>query len=217
MRRSEDHYLHSFDFAITTHCQAACRSCPRTDPDSGTTASWLKVEHMPYEVFSNIIDSSQIINESAFHAIFCGEYGDPMMHPEITKFIDKAFEQFHTIEINTNGGLRKPEWYEMIAKKYKDNLQINFGIDGTDHETNWKYRTGVDWERAMNNMLAFHKHGGIATWHFLVFEWNWHQLPEVERISKDNGLGVMYKINNRRWGKVSPEGYKYAKDFMDKL
>lgn len=217
MRRLDDPYVHSFDFAITTHCQAACRSCPRTG-DDGKVAKWLNVEHMPFEVFAEIIDSSDYIKKDTTYAcIFCGEFGDPMMHPEITKFVDKAFEKFDRVEINTNGGLRQPKWYENFAKKYQNKMQIHFAIDGMDHDTNWKYREGVVWERAIENMLTFNKNGGLAVWHFLVFDWNWQQLPAVKEFAEKNNIDVMYKINVRDWGLVSKEGLEYAQEFLDLL
>ena len=53
-------------------------------------------------------------------------------------------------------------------------LTFCFSIDGITHDVNWKYREGVDWERAWRNMLTWFKHGGRGRWEYPVFEWNKH-------------------------------------------
>ena len=42
---------HSFDFALTTYCQAKCRSCARTNEETGEKNEWVKLKHMDLEVF----------------------------------------------------------------------------------------------------------------------------------------------------------------------
>ena len=73
------------------------------------------------------------------------------MHPDITEFVNHALTLTNLVVINTNGGLRNKEWYTTMGNKYGEELKIVFAIDGIDHETNWKYREGVDFN---NKILA---------------------------------------------------------------
>lgn len=38
-----------FDFAITSFCQAKCRSCVRTNSDTGEPEQWLTPRHVPFD------------------------------------------------------------------------------------------------------------------------------------------------------------------------
>ena len=192
------------DFAITTYCQARCRSCQRTNPDTGEHNDWLTPTHMSYTVFDNLLNK---IPHNLYIAQFCGELGDPMMHPKITDFTNRAFAEpsVKTVVINTNGGLRTPDWYTMMGEKYGNNLQICFGIDGMSHDSNWKYREGVDWQRAMKNMLAFKQAGGDVEWHFIIFDWNWQEVEEMYNFSREHDIDIIVKYNSRLFGKISDE------------
>jgi MoaA/NifB/PqqE/SkfB family radical SAM enzyme len=204
---------HSFDFAITTYCQAKCRSCARTNEKTGEKEDWLQLQHMDLEVFKRRIENTKLdIDE----IVFCGEMGDPMMHPQIDDFIDVAMKHSYEVTINTNGGLRNPEWYARLADKYwNKDLYIHFAIDGTDHETNWEYREGVDWQRAMDNMQAWADEEGQGSWQFLIFEWNWHQIPTAIEMAEKLNIKLWLKLNNRQHGLISDDNLKYVYKILE--
>jgi hypothetical protein len=158
---------------------------------------------MDLDVFRQTLESSPNVHIADIE--FCGEFGDPMMHPQIDKFIETALEFAPSVRISTNGGLRTPDWYESIAKKYKNRLEINFAIDGATHDVNWMYREGVDWHRAIDNMTSYMSAGGWGSWWFIIFEWNWHQIPEANSLANDIGIELMVRYNNRDFGLITPE------------
>ena len=204
------------DFAITTYCQAKCRSCQRTNPDTGETADWLTPTHMPYDLFDKIVNNCP---SNLTIAQFCGELGDPMMHPQITKFVDRIFSKksIKRLLINTNGGLRDPEWYTRMGENYGLKLGIHFGIDGMSHETNWKYREGVNWQRAIDNMIALSNTDAELEWHFLIFEWNWREVEEAYNFAKKHNINIIFKFNRRHIGLISSENKKVCEKILEKL
>lgn len=204
-------YLHNFDFAITTYCQAKCRSCARTNESTGEKEKWLKLQHMDFDLYQKVLQNKL----DYWELTLCGEFGDPMMHPEIEKFVDYGLTIFRRVHINTNGGLRQPSWYKRVAQKHTYNVMIDWGIDGTDHDTNWLYREGVNYERAMENMHTWFSNGGGGAWHFLIFDWNWFQIPEAIHIAKDIGCKLEFKFNNRKHGLISPENKNIAWDLLE--
>lgn len=211
------HNRFEFDFALTTYCQAKCRSCVRTDLDTGEPAEWLKPKHMDPAFFKKCIDNLEGLNIDAIE--FCGELGDPMMHPKINFFIDYALFICDEVVISTNGGLRNPEFYIDIAainrlKSNRKSVAINWGIDGVTHNVNDMYRTGVNFNRAMDNMLSWFSHGGEGQWMFLVFEWNVHQIRKAKKIAAENNIKIDFKINNRQWGKIRPNQIKEVEDIL---
>lgn len=184
------------DFSISTYCQAKCRSCQRTNQDTGEPEDWLIPSHMSYDLFNSMMDKTP---DTLRVIQFCGELGDPMMHPDITKFVDRALskESIKHLVINTNGGLRNPEWYTNMGLKYGSKILLQFGIDGITHDTNWKYREGVDFAKAWDNMHSWFGNGGRGIWEMLVFTWNLHQLHKAHQIAKMSDIKINFKINRR--------------------
>lgn len=198
--------IHDLEFALTTYCQAKCRSCARTNPNTGDKADWLKLQHMNFDMYKQLLkNNTSIAGTQGKRIVFCGEFGDPMMHPQIEDFINYTTDNvdIKRLIINTNGGLRDPEWYKHIAAR--ETVRIEWGIDGTDHDTNWLYREGVDWNRAMANMKAWFSNGGSGHWAFLLFDWNWHQIPTAVAMAQEIGCQLDFKINFREWGLLTPE------------
>ena len=199
MNHTYEHYDNQFDISITSYCQAFCAGCQR-NIGSGIKNDQLVEEHMTYQKFCKIMD--QLDQLSIAEIQFCGEFGDPMMHPDIEKFIDRTVKTNNKLLINTNGGLRQPKWYDHIAKKYSDkSIKIEWAIDGTDHDTNWKYRKGVNWGRAMENMISWKNAGGHGVWSFLIFEWNYHQIPKAIEMANDIGIKISFAMTMDENGK----------------
>ena len=158
------------NYEITTHCNARCPTCDRTiNPP--------KLTHMSLENFRPMGTIQK----------FCGERGDPLMHPEIEKF----FDQCSTIEVHTNGGMRETDWYAEMMQKY--NIQFHFGIDGIGRD---KYRIGVNNKKAIQNMVHCSKYG-FTVWEFTLFKWNYKLIPEVMwKAFENRNLKVNFRQNS---------------------
>mgnify|MGYP001466917170 CR=1 FL=1 len=186
--------LDKVEFAITTHCQAKCPLCARTNKETLEKVNWLPLHHLSLDEYKNAVDqlpSNKVIS-------FCGDYGDPVMHPKLEEFIDYAIQKNYYVDVHTNGGLRSEDWYVKLAKKYKNKVKMIFAIDGINEQTNTKYRIGVDFNRAWQNMLAHAKNSNGATvWNFLVFDFNYDQLDEAYKICKENNIEFIPHMNTR--------------------
>ena len=203
-----------YDISITTYCQLFCAGCQRNDED-GNWRGEFEQQHMSDETFDMIIEQIDKVGDCDVIQ-FCGELGDPMMHPRIDRFIERATKSAKMILINTNGALRNPDFYEKWAKDDRE-VHIEFGIDGLDHETNDKYRRGANFKKAWENMTTWFKHTKRGSWHFILFAWNMHQVPEVARIAKEIGCKVTYKITESDTGKdgIVPELQNKAIQLVD--
>lgn len=202
----------SIDFCLTSYCQAKCPSCPRTNPHTLDKASWLPLVHVEFDKWVSLL-ADKDWSEHTF--VFCGEHGDPMMHPKIENFIKWGTKNTDGVHIHTNGGIRKPDLYTDLGKQYKDNLYITFSIDGLSQETNEVYRIGVNWQRAWDNMMAFKEEAPRkVVWDYIVFEHNWHEIPNVVRIAKEENIRLRMKMNSGHYGKlVNPEGLALFEEY----
>ena len=193
------------------------RPVSRNTPDSEKRDDIIE-KNMNYEDFCYLMDNVDGLQNCSMIE-FCGEMGDPMMHPQIEQFIDRTLQTAETLIIHTNGGLRQPKWYAYIAKKYAGrNLLIKWGIDGCDHDTNWKYRKGVNWQRAMDNMISWTQSGGDGKWAFLLFDWNWHQIPQAKSMANDIGCDLQFQMTEDDTGLAGMSPHvSNSQEFRDML
>ena len=63
-------------------------------------------------------------------------------------------------------------------------------------------------------MEAWFTCGGRGAWHFLIFDWNWHQIPEAVRMAKEIDAELNIKFNTRSFGKITEENKKHAVELL---
>jgi len=198
----------TIDFGITSHCNAGCSGCARTNNDTRKAYEWLELKHVDADNLIKYISEAYNFFPSLTNIKLCGDRGDPMMHPRIEFLIDTLCKDNQhakrnlNLKINTNGSLRNPDFYEKIAD-YK-NMTLTWSIDGFE-ETNHVYRYGCDFDKIWDNFTTFCKTGGgsNANWDFLVFKHNWHEIPRVkEEATKLNVNSLDFKIVRQgvHWG-----------------
>lgn len=215
------HELNQLHVELTNACNAACPMCTRFHINSPLIRPDLEIDQITIEKFKkyfppHIIKKCEVI-------LFCGVHGDPGMAKdlyEICEYIAECSPGKTSIRMNTNGGMRKPDFWSklgsLFAKQRRDHWrwQITFSIDGLK-DTNHLYRRNVDWDRVMSNAQAFIDAGGFAEWDFLIFGHNEHQIDEAKELSKKMGfvnfvpkkaLGVDNGTNLQRMSAINREG-----------
>ena len=194
-------------------CNASCPMCPRERPNFNkktdpTSLSLEKVKTLFNDDFIRNLDSMYM----------CGNYGDPAAAPD-TKEIFRYFRKINNniaLVMHSNASLRTKKWWrELGSILSQPNDYCVFSIDGLK-DTNHIYRVGTDFDKIRDNAINFISSGGIAHWHFMVFEHNEHQVEEAEALSKNLGFVEFHtKVSCRfnMWPKVThikaPMGEKY--------
>lgn len=185
----------NIDFNITNHCNAKCPTCKRFDADNYLEITpGLNVTHMKFEDFVETIEKNKDFFKGKI-AYFCGEFGDPLMHPQIKEFAEIASEVFSELVIYTNGGLSRKDFFNFVSNTTK-NIVVRFGIDGLTHEINNLYRINVNTELAFKNMF-FLANYGKAVWDFTIFEHNKHEIEGVVQLAKKHNILVNIRCNLR--------------------
>lgn len=185
--------LDQLHIELTNACNAACPMCTRFHVNSPLTRPDLEIDQITIEKFKQYFPP-EVVNKCEV-ILFCGVHGDPGMAKdlyEICEYIDEVSPKT-VIRMNTNGGMRKPEFWSkmgtLFSKKLRDHWswQITFSIDGLA-DTNHLYRRNVDWDKLVANAKAFIDAGGRAEWDYLIFKHNEHQIDEAKQLSKDMGF-----------------------------
>jgi MoaA/NifB/PqqE/SkfB family radical SAM enzyme len=170
-------------FEPTQLCQASCPMCDR-NKNGGEVNQHLTNASMTLEDFKKVFEPEFLKKLHTFY--MCGNHGDPIFAPEMLEMCEyvREFAPHISLSITTNGGARKPEWWERLAKVVSF---VNFSVDGLE-DTNHLYRQGVVWENVEENMQAFIDAGGRAKWTFLIFNYNEHQVKLAEMQAKLMGV-----------------------------
>jgi MoaA/NifB/PqqE/SkfB family radical SAM enzyme len=185
--------LNQLHIELTNACNAACPMCTRFHMNSPTIRPDLQIAQITLEQFKKwfppyVIQKLEVV-------LFCGVHGDPGMAKdlyEICEYIGESSEKT-SVRINTNGGMRKPEFWERMGKLFSSKFnakitwQVTWSIDGLE-DTNHLYRRNVEWDKLMANVKAYIGAGGRAEWDYLIFGHNEHQIDEAKDLSKKLGF-----------------------------
>ena len=183
--------INTIEFELSTTCNSFCPTCVRftTDGYKVQRNPLLKYnENITVENFRKVISDPALSDTALIELI--GTAGEPIAHPEFFDILKSILEikPHCTVQIHTNGGLRNTAFFTKLAAllnkftKYK----MVFSIDGLE-DTNHLYRKEVKWSKVMENLQAFISAGGKARWKSVVFNWNKHQLKDMEQLSIDMG------------------------------
>lgn len=154
----------------------------------------------------------------------CGNYGDPMTSPYLIEIISyfREINSTASISMNTNASGRDKKFWEDLSEIMGERGRVVFSVDGLE-DTNHLYRKGTNWEKIMNAMTSFIGTGkssvpwigkATATWEFLVFEHNQHQVAEARKLSEEIGFDEFYAKKAMGFNNVTSET---VRDYIDVL
>lgn len=121
---------------ITNVCNLSCAFCPKT---------LRKPEFMTITTFERILDDLKPYGEYIYFHI----KGEPLLHPDIDKFLDLSYEKGFKVNITTNGTLINKVKEKLLHKGLR---QINFSLHSFDGNENSR-----DKDEYVNDILSFSK------------------------------------------------------------
>ncbi len=186
---------------MTDYCNAACPLCQRYDWNLNLSETVNK-NHTTLQFVKERIGNNIIAQLDKW---MCqGTYGDATMNPETVEIFSYLREVNPNIKIEmwSNGGARDAQFWQRMAE-----LKVNviFGIDGLE-DTNHLYRRNVKWAHLIRNVKSFIDNGGKATWSFLIFKHNQHQVQTAKQLSKEIGFTHFESNFSERWQDFNSAG-----------
>ena len=167
----------------TSKCNLWCPACARNQNGFGLIND-LVVEDLTTGSFLEALQ--QLPNLEVIQ--FCGTYGEFAAANNVLEHLDLALAHCNKIQIHTHGSIRNQNWWTELGQKLKNyNHEIWFGIDGLAgvHEV---HRQGSNFQKVIDNASAFIQAGGNATWQFIPFAHNEHQIKECLKLSQELGF-----------------------------
>ena len=162
---------------VTNFCNLRCPLCPTGRRDKARSRGF-----MDFEKFKKIFD------ELAPYLLVVDFYnwGEPLLHKEICKFVSYAHSKKVRTRISTNLTVLPDDVAVCLLKSGLDVLFAS--IDGVSADTYKKYRIGGDFDKVMENLrklVRFKRELGAKTkiiWQFIVFK---HNIDEVKKLYKE--------------------------------
>ena len=179
--------IRNIHFEVSSLCNAECPVCNRRL--SGGPKNPIMTERaVTLEQFKKWFPDDLLKQLDLL--LLCGNYGDPMTAPDLIPILTyfREVNPYGTISMNTNAGGRDKKFWEDLSEVIGEFGRVVFSVDGLE-DTNHLYRKGVNWKKVMNAMTAFTStKKAKATWEFLVFEHNQHQIAEARELSEKLGM-----------------------------
>ena len=185
---SNDYYknIKGLHLELTTKCNAMCPMCNRNY--KGKIRKELNLVELSLSDIQKILPKEFL--EQLNLISLCGVYGEPICNKDLKDILKYIYSCNNKIQIDlyTNGSLYDEVWWADLARIMKPyNGSVIFGIDG-DEFTHSLHRCNTDYKRIIRNAKAYINNGGIATWDFIVFKHNEHQVEDASRLSQELGF-----------------------------
>jgi MoaA/NifB/PqqE/SkfB family radical SAM enzyme len=194
-------YAKCCDIEFTYICPLQCPFCDRQDERLDVKRIISRNDNISRDNFIKLLKYF-----NSFY--FCGQISDPIYHPEFKDLLDYCnnFPEKKVV-IYTNGTRKKLNWWKEVFLSSHSNIIWRFGLDGTDQETANIYRVNTNFDEVFNVMKMGASMGANIEWHFIVFKHNEHQIDELIKLGKENGITISIR-NSDRWPKDRIDKYK---------
>lgn len=166
----------------TNICTLKCPACSRTQ----------FIEQWPQHWRNHSLDTDQLLNFldidlTGMPVILCGNYGDPIYHPDFIDLVNGLKQRGAKLTIVTNGSYRKVEWWQALVEKLDAQDSVEFSVDGTpDNFT--QYRVNADWPSIKQAMQVCAQATCHSVWKFIPFKFNQDTIQQAKELSAELGI-----------------------------
>ncbi len=174
--------IQGFHLEPTNICTLKCAGCARTR----------FIENWPKHWKNHSIDIDQLfkfldIDLTGKKFTLCGNYGDPIYHPEFHNLIDRLKKTNACVSLITNGSYRDEKWWQKLSNLLDHRDIVTFSIDGLP-ENFTTYRVNADWESIRVGIDAMTASQCKTAWKFIPFAYNELDITAAEQLSIDLGI-----------------------------
>lgn len=142
----------------------------------------------------------------------CGNYGDPIYHPEFHDLVRELKQKGCVVSIVTNGSYRKSEWWQQLVSMLDSTDTVVFSVDGTP-ENFTQYRINADWPSIEQAMQICADSRVKTVWKYIVFSYNQQDIQTANQLSQQLGLDEFHVVQSDRFDEQT-ELLKPSVDFL---
>lgn len=157
----------------TNHCNLKCPLCP-----TGIDNLFRPKGMMSLATYTQILDE---IGEYTL-VLTLWNFGEPMINPQLPKFIEEASKRNIFTRLSTNGHFITEDNIRAVL----DVDELIIALDGVDQETLEKYRIGCSFTRVKRSIDLInnypHQSKAYVEIQFLILHHNEHQIDHMKRL-----------------------------------
>jgi MoaA/NifB/PqqE/SkfB family radical SAM enzyme len=117
----------------------------------------------------------------------CGNYGDPIYHPDFVNFVKQLKETGVSLSIITNGSYKTKNWWQELTDLLTHNDKIIFSIDGIP-ENFTQYRKNADWKSIQLGIETSVASQCQVGWSYIPFSFNETTIDQARELSVQLGI-----------------------------
>ena len=179
---------------LTNKCSLKCPRCARTTfIEKFGSKKWNNIDINKDDLMS-FLD----IDLTGIEINLCGNYGDPIYHPNMIDIVRSLKLRKANILIITNGSYKTHEWWKLLSSELTTNDEVTFSIDGLpDNFT--EYRINANWlsiETAIKTMAASK---AKVIWKYIPFSFNENNIDQARDIAFNLGVDEFNVTPSDRW------------------
>lgn len=170
----------------TNICTLKCPGCSRTD----------LIEQWPQHWKNHYLDIDQLmlfldIDLTDKSILLCGNYGDPIYHPNFIELVTALKEKKSNVHIITNGSYKTAEWWTRLTDvlDYKDT--VTFSIDGIP-ENFATYRINANWPSIEQGIKICSAGRCKTQWKYIPFLYNQDNILQAKELSCALGVDKFF-------------------------
>jgi MoaA/NifB/PqqE/SkfB family radical SAM enzyme len=171
-----------FHIEPTNICTLKCSGCARTRFIDQWPQHW-KNHSLDIDILLKFID----IDLTNKRITLCGNYGDPIYHPNFIELVVRLKSRGALVAITTNGSYKKQQWWEDLVDILSPLDTVTFSVDGLP--TNFtQYRVNADWESILVGMQVVSAASCNSVWKYIPFAFNQDNIIEATNLSNQIGI-----------------------------
>jgi pyruvate-formate lyase-activating enzyme len=174
--------VNGFHIEPTNICTLKCPGCARTQFIQKWSKHW-KNHNLDINKIMNFLDID--LNGKLIH--FCGNYGDPIYHPEFAEMVAAFKNRGSRVLITTNGSYRNAAWWNDLCNHLDATDIVQFSIDGTPENFS-QYRINADWTSIKLGIDICVQRQIPTEWKYIPFSYNLEDIDQVRRLSQELGV-----------------------------
>jgi len=174
--------IDGFHIELTNICTLKCPGCARTQFINQWKKHW-KNHSLAVQDLEKFFD----IDLCGKRVLLCGNYGDPIYHPDLFEVINFFKRNQSTISLVTNGSYKDQSWWEQLCSLMNPEDEITFSVDGIP-ENFTKYRVNADWKSIEVGMKVVGNTPINSIWKYIPFNYNVGSIDDARSLSQKLGI-----------------------------
>ena len=187
---------------ITYRCALKCHHCGRQ------TSFFNQGKKVPGRDLT--IEEYETITDHFKRISFCGQYSDPIHHPQFIDILKLSYAKGVWCEVHVASSHKPKEWFIEAFQAHPKATWV-FGIDGFPEESH-KYRVNQDGVKLFDIMLESKKHLiDKPHWQYIIFRYNQDHVEKAMEMAAENGL-IIELIKSARWDREREDEFEPTKE-----